>query len=322
MKHIVILTTGGTIAMKEDREAGGLVPAVSGEDLAASAPGIAELADITVADVSNIPSEFMTPERMMAIARAIDGRADDADGFVVTHGTDTMEETAFLLETVLRTEKPVVLTGAMRGASDLSADGPANLLDAVKTAVSPGAAGQGVLVVMGGRIHAARDVEKMHATLPEAFQSPQWGPVGTVYGDSAVWGRRVLRRPRIHPERLIGPVWLVKCAAGTEADIFEAAASAKVAGIVVEGFGCGNVSRGADRGIRSALAAGLPVVLTSRTAAGSVAREYAYEGGAGSLEDAGAILGGSLSGQKARLLLMAALGAGLSREEMRPLFRD
>lgn len=321
MKKICIITTGGTIAMREDREAGGLVPAVSGEELAASAPGLTDWADIEVREFSNIPSEFMTPEIMLRLAHTIDSLADEADGFVVTHGTDTMEETAFLLDTVLRTEKPVVLTGAMRGASDLSADGPANLLGAVKTAADPGAEGMGVLVVMGDRIHAAQDVEKEHATLPEAFRSVEWGPVGTVCSDRICWGRRPIRRQRIHPDALAGRVWLIKCGAGTEEDIFQAAAAAGVDGVVVEGFGCGNVSRGVDRGIHGLLDAGIPVVLVSRTAAGSVAREYAYEGGAASLEAAGAVLGGSLSGQKARLLLMAALGAGLDREAMRDLFR-
>lgn len=223
MKRICILTTGGTIAMREDPAAGGLVPAVSGADLAASAPGLADWAGIAVEEVSNIPSEWMTPARMMDIARRIDGRADAFDGFVVTHGTDTMEETAFLLDTVLRTEKPVVLTGAMRGASELSADGPANLLAAVKTAASDGAAGMGVLVVMGDAVHAARDVEKMHATRPDAFASPQWGPVGAVYGTGVVWGRRPLRRSRVHPEALAGPVWIVKCAAGEGGGLIRAA---------------------------------------------------------------------------------------------------
>ena len=322
MKRICILTTGGTIAMREDPAAGGLVPAVSGADLAASAPGLADWADIAVEEVSNIPSEWMTPARMMDIARRIDGRADAFDGFVVTHGTDTMEETAFLLDTVLHTEKPVVLTGAMRGASELSADGPANLLAAVKTAASDGAAGMGVLVVMGDAVHAARDVEKMHATRPDAFASPQWGPVGAVYGSGVVWGRRPLRRARIHPETLAGPVWIVKCAAGEGGGLIRAAARAKSAGGVVEGFGCGNVPEDAAAAIREAAAAGLAAVLVSRTAAGSVVREYAYDGGAASLEEAGVILGGSLSGQKARLLLMAALGAGLSRDALRALFRD
>lgn len=322
MKRICILTTGGTIAMREDAAAGGLVPAVSGADLAASAPGLTDWADVTVEEVSNIPSEFMTPARMMALARRIDARADNFDGFVVTHGTDTMEETAFLLDTVLRTEKPVVLTGAMRGASDLSADGPANLLAAVKTAASDGAAGMGVLVVMGDAVHAARDVEKMHATRPDAFVSPQWGPVGTVYGAGVVWGRRPIRRGRIHPETLAGPVWIVKCAAGEGGGLLRAAVSAGIPGVVVEGFGCGNVPEDVDAAIHEALAAGLAVVLVSRTAAGSVVREYAYEGGAASLEDAGAVLGGSLPGQKARLLLMAALGAGFSGGALRALFRD
>lgn len=304
--------------MKAD--SAGLRPAVGGSDLVASVPALADRAEVRAEEVANIPSEFMTPELMLDIARRIDSEADGADGFVVTHGTDTMEETAFFLDVVLRTEKPVVLTGAMRGASALSADGPANLLDAVCTAADPGAAGMGVLLVMGGHIHAARDAEKRHSALPDAFQSPQWGPVGTVYGDRIDWGRRVCGRLRVHPETLPGDVWLVTCAAGSGAGILRAALAARVPGVVVEGFGCGNVPREVYQGVCGLLAAHIPVVITSRTGAGRVCREYAYEGGTGSLEAAGAILGGSLSGPKARLLLMAALGAGLSTEDMRPLF--
>ena len=320
MKRIAILTTGGTIAMKSG--AAGLNPAVSGSELTASVPSLSDWAEVFAVEVSNIPSEFMTPDGMLALARRIDTMAGEADGFVVTHGTDTMEETAFFLDVVLRTEKPVVLTGAMRGASALSADGPANLEDAVRIAADDGAAGMGVLVAMGGRIHAARDVEKMHATLPEAFQSPQWGPLGTVYSDRITWGRRPMPQKKVHPEHLPDDVWLVKCAAGTGDGILRAARQAGIAGVVVEGFGCGNVPLAVFEAASDLLAAGVPVVLTSRTAAGRVCREYGYEGGAGSLEDRGAILGGSLSGQKARLLLMAGLGAGLSGDVLRALFWD
>lgn len=322
MKKIRIISTGGTIAMRMDPASGGLVPAASGEELAASAPGLAEIADISVTEFSNIPSEFMTPEKMLALARAIDSLAEEADGFVVTHGTDTMEETAFLLETVLRTEKPVILTGAMRGASAPSADGPANLLAAVRAAADDRAKGAGVLIAMNDLLLPAGDAEKTHATSTAAFQSPLWGPVGAVSGGRILWGHRPVRRPRIRPDRLAGPVWLVKCAAGTEADIFRAAADSGAAGIVAEGFGCGNVPLTADEGMRYALARGVPVVLVSRTLRGSVEKEYGYEGGAASLERAGVILGGTLSGQKARLLLMAALGAGFSGEALREIFRE
>lgn len=308
--------------MKEDPATGQLVPAVSGEDLAASVPGIERAAELRVEEFSNIPSEFMTVEKMLALARRIGSLAEEgrADGFVVTHGTDTLEETAFFLENTLHTEKPVVLTGAMRGASGLSADGPANILAAVRTAADDGAAGQGVLAVLNDEIHAAWDVEKTHSTRLDTFRSPEWGPLGCVYGSRIVWGRRALRREKLAPPDIAHHVWLVKCAAGVEADILLAAGEHGADGVVVEGFGCGNVPLSVNAGIHALLDQGMPVVLASRTQSGRVEKEYGYEGGAAALEKAGCILAGSLSGQKARILLMLALGAGKSREEMRRLF--
>lgn len=326
MKHIAIITTGGTIAMKEDPVSGALVPAVSGEDLAASVTGIDRAADVTVREFSNIPSEFMTPEKMLDLSHFIDAVDEEgwADGFVITHGTDTLEETAFFLENTLHTKKPVVMTGAMRGASDLSADGPANILAAVRVAASGAAAGEGVLVVLGDHIHSAWDVEKTHSTAPDTFQSPQWGPVGTVYGSGVILGRHVMARRKFHPGDIAHHVWLVKCGAGTEADILLAAREVEADGVIVEGFGCGNVPLSVNDGIHVLLAAGIPVVLVSRTQSGRVEKEYGYEGGAASLEKAGVILGGSLSGQKARLLLMIALGMGLKgkTEELREIFNQ
>lgn len=321
--HITIITTGGTIAMKEDPNTGALVPAVSGEDLAATVPSLPRWARIEVKEFSNIPSEFMTVEQMRDLGRCIDETAahGETDGIVVTHGTDTMEETAFYLENTLRTEKPVVLTGAMRGASDLSADGPANILAAVRTAADPGAQGQGVLVVMNDTIHAAWDVTKAHSMRLDTFQSREWGPIGEVYPTHIVFGRRAYRRERIHGEDIARHVWLIKCAAGIEGDILRAAKHAGADGAVVEGFGCGNVPLSVNEAIHELLKAHMPVVLVSRTGSGSVEKEYGYEGGAAALERAGCILGGSLSGQKARILLMIALGAGMKQEELRKVFR-
>jgi L-asparaginase/Glu-tRNA(Gln) amidotransferase subunit D len=144
MKKILVITTGGTIAMKKDRETGGLMPAVSGKDLAAAVPGLAHYADLDVLEFSNKPSGWMTAADMFELSKLIDRLADtdQADGFVITHGTDTLEETAFFLEAVLKTEKPVCVTGAMRGASALSADGPANILASVRTAASDDSIGK------------------------------------------------------------------------------------------------------------------------------------------------------------------------------------
>ena len=322
MKRIMVIATGGTIAMKKDEKAGGLVPAAGGEELAASVPGITSYAEIQVREFSNIPSEFMTVEKMHELCRFIDANAGEADGFVVTHGTDTMEETAFFLDYALRTEKPVVLTGAMRGASEISADGPANLLGAVRVAADDDAAGRGVLAVMNDTIHAARDMEKTDAVSLDAFQSPQWGAAGRIGMSRIHWGYRPVPHDRLHPEELARKVWLVKCAAGIGGDIVTAAEAAGAEGLVVEGFGCGNVPLAVDQAIRTVIGVGMPVVLVSRTQHGSVEKAYGYEGGAASLEAAGCLLGGSLSGQKARILLMIGLGAGLSREELRRLFSE
>mgnify|MGYP000575849227 FL=1 len=188
MKKILVITTGGTIAMKKDRETGGLIPAVSGKDLAAAVPGLAHYADVDVLEFSNKPSGWMTAADMFELSKLIDRLADtdQADGFVITHGTDTLEETAFFLEAVLKTEKPVCVTGAMRGASDLSADGPANILAAVRTAASGESIGKGVTVCLGDRIYAAWDVTKVHTTNPDTFRDLHYGPIGTVYGLSLI----------------------------------------------------------------------------------------------------------------------------------------
>lgn len=320
MKKIMIITTGGTIAMKSDSKTGALVPAVSGADLAASAPGITACGEIAVEEFSNIPSEFMTVEKMWDMARFIEDREGEADGFVITHGTDTMEETAFFLDHVLYTDKPVVMTGAMRGASDLSADGPANILAAVRTAADSGACGRGVLVVMNQKIFTARDVEKTDAVGVDSFQAPEWGPAGIVDQDKVRWGRPASRGRQIPVHGPFPEVWLVKCAAGISGKILDAVPAAGAGGVVIEGFGCGNVPLSVYEAAGRLLKRGMPVVLVSRTQHGSIEKAYGYDGGAASLEARGCILGGSLSGQKARILLMAALAAGVSKEDMKALF--
>ena len=185
MKKILVITTGGTIAMKKDRETGGLMPAVSGKDLAAAVPGLAHYADLDVLEFSNKPSGWMTAADMFELSKLIDRLADtdQADGFVITHGTDTLEETAFFLEAVLKTEKPVCVTGAMRGASSLSAVGPANILAAVRTAASDDSIGKGVTVCLGDRIYAAWDVTTVHTTNPAPFRGLYYVHIGTIYGN-------------------------------------------------------------------------------------------------------------------------------------------
>lgn len=310
MKKVVVITTGGTIAMKFDPEKNGLVPAVSGEDLIDAVPALNKAAAIEVAEFSNVPSGHITPKQMFSLSRMVDAQAarGDVDGVVVTHGTDTLEETAYLLDLTLKTTKPVCVTGAMRGSSDTGPDGPANLLGAVRAAACDDAAGQGVLVVLNDEIHAASEVVKTHSTSPRTFASPYWGPIGYVYLDRVVVKRHSLTLQKICPPQLVEDVYLIKAVAGMDSFFFQCLVEKKARGIVVEGFGCGNVPPAAKEGIELARKANIPVVLASRVYGGRVVPAYSYPGSANSMKDSNIILAGEITGPKARLKLMLALG--------------
>lgn len=318
---VVILTTGGTIAMKMDPKKG-VVPAVSGEDLVDSVPGLREACPVDVEEFSNIPSPHMTPKRMFELGNRAEAQLsrEDVLGVVITHGTDTLEETAYLLDLVHTNAKPTCLTGAMRSAAEISPDGPVNLLCAVRTAASPAARDKGVLVVMNEEIHAAREVMKSHSANTETFVSPFWGPLGYVDPDRVVFRRNILGRQSIRPSDLVDDVHLIKLASGSDSLLIDYLTERNVRGIVLEGFGRGNVPPAVLPGIRRAVAKGIPVVITTRTIAGRVLDVYGYEGGAKTVLEAGAILGGETSGPKARLKLMLALGAAADPGEVAAFF--
>ena len=310
MRKVVVLTTGGTIAMKYDAATDGLVPAVSGADLVEAVPALGGVAEVEVVEFSNVPSGHITPQMMFELAKRIDAQAARADvaGIVVTHGTDTLEETAYLLDLTVRTDKPVCVTGAMRGASQTSPDGPGNILAAVMTAASEEAIGQGVLVVLNDEIHAALEVTKTHATSPRTFASPFWGPIGHVYFDRVYIKRHSLKLQKLQPAALVDDVHLIKTAAGMDGFFFDCLIEKQAKGIVVEALGCGNVPPAVKDGIERARKAGIPVVLATRVHAGRVVPAYSYLGSAQSMKESKLILAGELNGQKARIKLMLALG--------------
>lgn len=322
MKKIIVITTGGTIAMKYDEEVKGLVPAVSGDDLIKAVPALKGLAQIEVKEFANVPSGYMTPQMMFDLAKKIDAYAKDeaVTGFVVTHGTDTLEETAYMIDMAASTQKPICVTGAMRGASETSPDGPGNILAAVQTAVAEDAYGQGVLVVLNDEIHTAAEVTKTHSTSVKTFDSPFWGPIGRVYFDRVVIKRHPLNLKKIKSDRIVDDVHLLKAVAGMDAYLLDCLIQKKVKGIVVEAFGCGNVSPLIKRGIEEARAQGIPVVLATRVHGGSVVPAYSYEGSANSMKGAGLILANELSGPKARLKLMVLLGMTNDINEMQKFF--
>lgn len=320
-KKVVVLTTGGTIAMKFDPEKG-VVPAVSGQDLVDAVPGLGDVCAVEVREFSNIPSPHMTPGIMFRLSRLVDEILTDEEvlGVVITHGTDTVEETAYLIDLSYSGEKPVVLTAAMRSAAEISPDGPKNILCAVQTAASPKARGLGALLVLNEEIHAAREVTKTHSANVATFGSGWWGPLGYVDEDRVIIRRVPVGRQHICPKQLGDEVYLLKLATSSDTLLFDTLVEKNVAGIVLEGFGRGNVPPAVLPCIEHATAKGIPVVLTSRTGGGRVLDVYGYVGGAVTCVKAGAILGGDISGQKARLKLMLALGLTRDRAEIAKYF--
>lgn len=308
-KKILVITTGGTIAMRYDEATGRLVPAVSGAELVAAVPAIAEYGiDVTVRECCNVPSGHITPDNMLALRDMIDA-ATGFDGYVVTHGTDTLEETAYLLDMTLATERPVCVTGAMRGASQTSPDGAGNILAAIRTAADEASAGRGVLVVLNDEIHAAALVTKTHTSSMKTFASPFWGPVGYVYFNAIRYRMTSERTVRLPVKSLDKKVALLKCYAGLDDYIIRTLVDGGYDGIVVEAFGCGNVPPAVKRGIEYARSRGVAVVITSRVVGGAVVPLYSYEGSVYSMREAGVLIAPDLPGPKARLRLQVALAA-------------
>lgn len=323
---ICILTTGGTItgkAARSDALTGYRAGALGADELLAAVPEIADVCAIESEEVAAIDSKDMTDAVWLHLAARIKAvLAADAAGVVVTHGTDTLEETAYFLHLVVKSEKPVVLTGAMRPATALSADGPLNLLDAVRLAASPEAHGQGALVVLNGEIHSARDVQKVHTTAVQAFVSPDVGALGRMEDGTPHFRRRVLTRHTRESEFDLAGVTALPYVpilyghAGADVRLARAAIESGAAGIVHAGTGNGSIHEALLATLAAAAGKGIGVVRASRTGAGAVLfAESAYA-------DAGFIDADTLPPAKARILLALALLKTNDRDEIRRMFRE
>ncbi|SMB89067.1 asparaginase [Desulfonispora thiosulfatigenes DSM 11270] len=321
---VVVISTGGTIAMRYDPVKQGIVPAVTGAELVEAVPPLKDICPIEVMEYSNIPSPHMTPKIMFTLAKRVDDilAQEDVAGVVITHGTDTLEETAYMLDLVITSNKPVCLTAAMRSSAEISPDGPKNILDAVKTAYSKDAAGKGVLIVLNEEIHTARDVTKTHSANIKTFASPFWGPIGYVDNDQVIFKRLPLGVQKLNINDLVEDVHLIKLASGVDDTIIKLLVEKGVKGIVLEGLGRGNIPPGVIPGIKLAIAKNIPVVLTTRVHGGRVLDVYGYEGGGKHLKELGVILAGEISGQKARLKLMLALAQTNDPKEIAEIFVD
>ena len=310
--------------MRHDAALGGAVPALSGREILAATRGIEDIAEVTIEEWGAFPGPHMTVERMWALRNRIAEQLarPEVESIVVTHGTDSIEETAYLLARSLDDEKPIVLTGAMRTASDLGWDGPANLLDAVRVAASPESRGYGALVVMSGRVYTGLDVTKAHTYLLDAFESPGLGPVGVI-DDGRVIFRRALPPPRplLSPSSPRGPVDIVYAYAGADERLLDASLET-ACGVVIAAMGRGNVPPAMVPGIERWVKRSSPVVIASRAQRGRVGMTYGYPGGARRLRELGAILAGGRRPQQARIDLLLALGAGYGVERIREVLES
>jgi L-asparaginase len=322
---IHLLFTGGTISMHHDQAAGGNVPAHGGEALVEFAPGLDARGPYRIENWSMVPACHLGPERLWALRERVRQVAEsgEVNGIVITHGTDTIEETGYLLDRTLETEVPVAITGAMRTSSDTDWDGPGNLLDAASVASDAGSRGRGVMVVFGGQVFEGRTAVKFHATAPDAFAAPHSGPIGRVEEGRVVYnGGRVpsrvpgnspaggaVGRSHLKPSRLSAEVALVPMIVGDDGRMLDLARPTND-GVVIVAFGSGNVPPGAVPAIGRWIEAGKPVVIASRCPTGMVTPLYAFEGGGSRLVAMGAIPAGPRSPSHARMELMIALSAG------------
>jgi L-asparaginase len=314
---IHLLFTGGTISMQRDAAAGGNVPRHGGEALVAFAPGLERISPFRIENWAKVPAAHLGPDRLWAMrerVRAI-AASGQVSGIVITHGTDIIEETAYLLDRTLDPAVPVAITGAMRTSSDEGWDGPRNLLDAAAVAASPASAGRGTQVVFNGQVFAGRTAAKTHATDLAAFSAPHFGPVGSVteglvsYRTDA-WSDPARRPAPVATAGLTGRVTLIPVIVGDDGSMLDLARPC-YDGMVVEAFGSGNLPPGAVPAIRRWLDEGKPVVLASRCPLGEVTPVYAFEGGGARLMAMGVIPAGPRTPPQARMELAIALSAGV-----------
>ena len=311
---VVLLATGGTIASRYDPKLGSTVASQRADELLKMLPQVVGVADIEVHDLATIPSYEMDLQFAFDLAGRIRDTLSRAEvaGVVVTHGTDTMEETCYLSDLLLDSDKPAVFTGAQRAHDDPQSDGPLNLLNSLRVAASPLTRGLGAMICFNATLHAARDVTKVHASAVETFQSYEHGALGEIDGSTVVIHRRPVLRRTFRIDRLEQDVELFRVVLGMDLRGIEAAIARGVAGVVIEGFGRGNGPSRLAELVRLATRKNIPVLMTSRCPAGRVQAIYGGGGGGRDLADAGAIFAGDLKGPKARLLLMVLLSGAES----------
>lgn len=326
LPNIVILATGGTIAgaAATGTQSGYTSGAVTIDAMITAVPGIKDLANVKGEQISNVGSQDMSFEIMMAVAKRINelAKKSDVDGLVVTHGTDTMEETAYFLNLTVKTDKPVVLVGSMRPSTAVSADGPLNIYNAVAVAGDPNAKGRGVLVVMNDWIHAAHSLTKTSTTAIQTFMSPLRGLVGvTAYGkndyySTPIWKHTTSSEFDVTTVTKLPRVDIIFACADMSPDLIDACVANGAKGIVIAGVGNGNMNKASVDAAAKAVKKGVVVVRASRVATGMVDRNVEIND-----DELGFIASDELNPQKSRILLTLALLKQRTASEIQNLYR-
>jgi L-asparaginase len=320
MKSLLVIHTGGTIAMAQDHSGHVLPNDINPLD--ASLPRATDIANITTRHFSNLPSPHMTPDIMLRLAHFIESELakEHYDGVVITHGTDTLEETAYFLHLTIGAPVPIVLTGAMRSSNEVGSDGEFNLITALRVAVSEAAREKGVLVVFNGEIHSAFNVTKTHTSSVDTFKSVHFGNLGMVTKDHVYLFNTPLLKQTHMVTSLSKRVAVLKVYAGMEPDLLLAVKQLGYDGLVLEVLGQGNVPPSIVDAIAELIAV-MPIVIFSRCFNGIVQDVYGYTGGGQQLKEIGVIFSNGLNSQKARLKLMIELEINATQSELEESFR-
>ena len=313
MKKILVLHTGGTISMQADQNG-----AVESSPINPMTQVTSPLENIEVVSVDffNLPSPHIQIDHMMMIYKKIREEASHFDGFVITHGTDTLEETAYFLDTMSIPQMPIVMTGAMRSSNELGSDGIYNYRTALRVAADEKSADKGVLVVMNDEIHAAKYVTKTHTTNVSTFQTPTHGPLGLVTKREILFFKAADKRVRFDLQAINGVVPIIKSYADMDTILLDALVEAPISGLVIEALGAGNLPPASISAIKKLINKQLPIVLVSRCFNGIAEPVYAYDGGGIQLEELGVLFVKELNSQKARIKLLIAVNAGLNGQDL------
>lgn len=323
-QKVALIFTGGTISMRIDETTGGAVPYLSGNELIKLVPSLKDLAEIEIYDFGKYPGPHMTLDLMMQLKDIVKKYLErqDIKGVVITHGTDTLEETAYLLDLTINSPKPVVLTGSMKNASEPDWDGEKNLIDSITVVLSENCKDLGVLVCMNGEINAASEVSKIFSDEVESFKSLDFGSLGFVSKGRVIINRLPRKREYIPSDKIEKDIDIILVHADMSDKFFRFSADSGAKGVVVEALGVGNVPPKAYDGIKYIREKGIPVVLTSRCPAGETMDIYGYYGAGKWLKKIGVIFADYLNGQKAKIKLGLLLGMGCNEEELKKWFEE